>query len=124
MVVDLLQSVPPEYSGSIPFYMAFVFGIMFEDGVQELWGRFVACDGTSTFEEAPSAMWQRIVGSLWVMTWLAIISVWYFTPMIHLTGPDVTMVPFSFSGEIGLPVSGTVLLLTGVSLSWIFEIEI
>lgn len=124
VIVDLLQSVPPEYSGSIPFYMAFVFGMMFEDGVQELWGRFVARDGTSTSEEAPSAMWQRIVGSLWVMTWLAITSGWYFTPMIQFTGPDVTMVPFSFSGEIGLPISGTVLLLTGVALARIFEVEI
>jgi hypothetical protein len=124
VVVDLLQSVPPQYSGSLPFYMSFIVGIMLEDGVQELWGRLVAHDGASTSKESTPATWQRIVGLLWVVAWLAITSTWYFTPMIQLTGPDVTMVPFNFSARIGLPTSGTVLVLSGAVLSWVFDIEL
>ncbi|KAJ5546363.1 hypothetical protein N7494_003948 [Penicillium frequentans] len=122
VIVDLLQSVPPEYSGSITFYTGFVVGIMIEDCVQELWGRFGA--ESSNSEKTEPAMWQRILGILWVMTWLAITSTWYFTPMIQLTGPDVTMVPLSLSGELGLPTSGTILLFAGVAISWIFEVEL
>jgi hypothetical protein len=55
VVVDLLQSVPPQYSWSLPFYMSFVVGIMLEDGVQELWGRLVAHDGASTSKESTPA---------------------------------------------------------------------
>ena len=104
--------------------MAFVFGIMFEDGVQEIWGRFVARDAASNYEPGAPAMWQKIVGFLWVVTWLAVTSTWYFTPMIQLTGPDVTMVPFNLSGGIVLPASGTILLFSGAALSWIFEVEL
>lgn len=97
---------------------------MFEDSVQALWARFGAHDMASNSEKAAPITWQRIVGILWVMTWLGITSTWYITPMIQLTGPDVTMVPFSFTGKLGLPISGTLVLLTGTALSRIFEVEI
>ncbi|KAJ5656308.1 hypothetical protein N7507_008258 [Penicillium longicatenatum] len=124
IIVDLLQSVPPQYSGSITFYMTFVAGIMLEDFVQDLWGRFGAHKRSSSSEKIEPAMWQRIVGLMWVTTWLAVTSTWYFTPMIQLTGPDVTMVPFSFSAKSGLSTSGTLLLSAGIVISWIFEVDL
>ncbi|KAJ5636115.1 uncharacterized protein N7484_009428 [Penicillium longicatenatum] len=124
VIVDLLQSVPPQYSGSITFYMIFVAGIMLEDFVQHLWGRFGAHKRSSSSEKIEPAMWQRIIGLMWVMTWLAVTSTWYFTPMIQLTGPDVTMVPFSFSAKSSLPTSGTLLLSAGIVISWIFEVDL
>ncbi|KAJ5653956.1 hypothetical protein N7490_000959 [Penicillium lividum] len=122
VIVDLLQSVPPEYSGSITFYLAFVPGIILEDGVQEVWARFGA-HGTSASEDT-LAMCERTIGLVWVMSWLAITSTWYFTPMMQLTGSDVAMVPLSLTRALGLPVSGTILLISGATISWIFEVEL
>lgn len=123
VIVDLIQSVPMEYSGSIPFYLAFVPGIMLEDGVQQLWERLFP-EKRASSQQAEPPFWQRIVGFVWVMVWLGITSTWYFTPMIQLTSPDVVMVPVSLAARIGLATSVGVALVNGVGLILAFEVEI
>lgn len=123
VIVDIIQNVPMEYSGSIPFYLAFVPGIMLEDGVQQLWERLFP-EKKASSQQAGLPFWQRIVGFAWVMLWLGVTSTWYFTPMIQLTGPDVVMVPVSLATRIGLATSVGATLISGVGLVLAFEVEI
>ncbi|KAJ5111435.1 hypothetical protein N7532_001970 [Penicillium argentinense] len=125
VIVDLLQSVPIEHSGSIPFFMTFVIGIVVEDAIQELWQRLLPSDAQSDSAKTPfPPLWQRIIGYTWVMVWLAITSTWYFTPMIALTGQDITMVPFSFAGKFGLfPIVG-LSVISGMIIAYVYEVEL
>ncbi|KAJ5594080.1 uncharacterized protein N7459_000288 [Penicillium hispanicum] len=125
VMVDMLQSLPMEYSGSIPFYLAFVLGIMLEDGVQALWRRFAGSDSeqASSHGAVPPA-WHKVVGMAWTMTWLAITSTWYFTPVIQLTNPDMFMVPFSLAEITGLPIAVGAAVVSGLVLVRVFEIEL
>ncbi|KAJ5766585.1 uncharacterized protein N7511_004201 [Penicillium nucicola] len=123
IIVDILQSIPMGRSGSIPFYLAFILGIMLEDGVQELWKHMQArSEPPSAKEDVP--LWKRLVGLVWVMLWLGVTSTWYFTPMIQSTTKDIRMVPASAASYIGLdPLIGIVILSGGV-IAHKFEIEI
>ncbi|KAJ6087134.1 hypothetical protein N7467_006048 [Penicillium canescens] len=128
VIVDILQSIPTEKSGSIPFYLAFVLGIMLEDGVQELWKHLQPRNEPemeakrSTKEVVP--LWKRSIGLVWVMLWLGVTSTWYFTPMIQATTEDMRMVPVSAARYIGLcPLTGIVAI-SGAIIAFTFEIEI
>ncbi|CAG7921781.1 unnamed protein product [Penicillium olsonii] len=127
VVVDILQSVPIDKSGSMPFYLAFVAGIMIEDGVQEMW-KF-ASSGSSrgvTTKVLPEStpLWRRAIGALWVALWLGVTSTWYFTPMIQSTSEDLRIVPFSLAKHVGLePVIG-IALSYGAIIGIIFKVEI
>lgn len=126
VIVDLLQSVPSEHSGSIPFFMAFVPAIIIEDCVQWLWKKLSPdsqqSDSCSRASKPP--VWQRALGFCWVMGWLAVSSTWYFTPMIQLTTKDIYMVPFSFCQKFGLFPIATFSVCSGVLLMYVFEIEL
>lgn len=125
VIVDLLQSVSPEHSGSIPFFMSFVPGIIIEDAVQGVW-RMISHSRAqqSSIQNPRPPLWQRTLGFCWVFGWLAITSTWYFTPMIQSTGQDVTMVPFSFSQRLGLVPMASISLGSGMLLMYIFEVEL
>jgi type III secretory pathway component EscS len=128
VIVDMLQSIPTEKSGSIPFYLAFVIGIMLEDGVQELWKNLQPRNEPemeakrSTKDVVP--LWKWSIGLVWVMLWLGVTSTWYFTPMIQATTEDMRMVPVSAARYIGLgPLTGIVAI-SGAIIAFTFEIEI
>ncbi|KAJ5306463.1 hypothetical protein PENANT_c017G11266 [Penicillium antarcticum] len=128
IIVDILQSISMEKSGSMPFYLAFILGIMLEDGVQELWKHIQYKNEPNTKaksspkEDVP--FWKRSIGLVWVMLWLGVTSTWYFTPMIQSTTEDVRMVPVSAARYIGLgPLIGIVVT-SGAIITYTFEIEI
>jgi hypothetical protein len=120
VIVDILQSVPMEKSGSIPFYLTFVLGIMIEDGVQEIW----KCKKQPKLSTDIVSPWKRAIGLLWIMLWLGVTSTWYFTPMIQSTTEDLRMVPFSVAKHVGLEPLIGVILGSGVAIAFKFEVEI
>ncbi|KAJ5124398.1 uncharacterized protein N7515_008223 [Penicillium bovifimosum] len=128
VVVDVLQSVPAERSGSMVFYLAFVPGIMFEDAVQGIWKQIAAVPKSRQVGEAslPAIVppWKRAVGYIWVMLWLGVTSTWYFTPMIQSTQPDMQMVPFSVTKCIGLDTVVKIVVGGGAVIALVFEVEI
>ena len=109
-----------EDSGSMPFYLAFVLGIMLEDGVQAIW----KCKEKAKLSTDIVPLWKRAIGLLWIMIWLAVTSTWYFTPMIQSTTEDLRMVPFSVAKYFGLEPLIGIVLGSGVAISFIFEVEI
>ncbi|KAJ5566070.1 hypothetical protein N7535_007708 [Penicillium sp. DV-2018c] len=128
VVVDILQSISVERSGSMIFYLAFVLGIMLEDGVQGVWKRIAAASDSRQVEKAstPAVVppWKRAVGYIWVTLWLGVTSTWYFTPMIQSTKPDLRMVPFSVTKCIRLDTVVKIVIGGGAIIASVFEVEI
>ena len=127
VIVDILQSIPTERSGSMPFYLAFILGIMLEDGVQHLWKRLQTSDNGQDQAKQSSDMaplWKRIVGMVWVMVWLGVTSTWYFSPMIQSTNEDMRMIPFSVAKHIGFQPLISITVGSGVGIAVVFEVEL
>ncbi|CAG8081039.1 unnamed protein product [Penicillium nalgiovense] len=127
VIVDILQSIPMERSGSIPFYLAFIIGIMLEDGVQNLWKRLQTPESGQDEEKRSSdivPLWKRAAGMLWVMLWLGVTSTWYFTPMIQSTNDDMQVIPFSVVKYIGLQSLIAITVGSGVGIAVVFEVEL
>lgn len=127
VIVDILQSIPMERSGSIPFYLAFIIGIMLEDGVQNLWKRLQTPESGQDEEKRSSdivPLWKRAAGMLWVMLWLGVTSTWYFTPMIQSTNDDMQVIPFSVVKYIGFQSLIAITVGSGVGIAVVFEVEL
>lgn len=126
VMVDILQSVPMERSGSMPFYLSFVFGMMLEDGVQNIWKRVQAPENWQEVKQSSGIvpLWKRAVGMVWVMLWLGITSTWYFTPMIQSTNDDLRVIPFSVARYIGLQPLIGIVLGSGIGIALMFEVEL
>ncbi|KAJ5210464.1 hypothetical protein N7491_010270 [Penicillium cf. griseofulvum] len=127
VIVDILQSIPMEISGSIPFYLAFVVGIMLEDGVQNIWKRVQTPDEGQVEANQSSGIvpvWRRAAGMVWVMLWLGVTSTWYFTPMIRSTNDDIRVIPFSIAKYIGLEMLIGIVVGSGIGVAVMFEVEL
>ncbi|KZN87012.1 hypothetical protein EN45_055670 [Penicillium chrysogenum] len=127
VIVDILQSIPVERSGSMPFYLAFIIGIMLEDGVQSLWKRVQTPDNGQSKEKQLSGsvpLWRRAAGMVWVMLWLGVTSTWYFTPMIQSTNDDMRVIPFSVVKYIGFQPLIGITVGSGVGIAVVFEVEL
>ncbi|KAJ5247958.1 hypothetical protein N7524_011918 [Penicillium chrysogenum] len=127
VIVDILQSIPVERSGSMPFYLAFIIGIMLEDGVQNLWKRLQRPDNRQSKEKQLSGtvpLWRRAAGMVWVMLWLGVTSTWYFTPMIQSTNDDMRVIPFSVVKYIGFQPLIGITVGSGVGIAVVFEVEL
>jgi hypothetical protein len=127
VVVDILQSIPMERSGSMPFYLAFIIGIMLEDGVQNFWKRLPTPDNGQDKAKQSSDMvplWKRAAGMVWVMLWLGVTSTWYFTPMIESTNDDMRVIPFSVAKYIGFQPLIGITVGSGVGIAVLFEVEL
>jgi hypothetical protein len=127
VIVDILQSIPMEISGSMPFYLAFVLGIMLEDGVQNIWKRLQTPDEGKMEANQSSGLvplWKRAAGLVWVMLWLGVTSTWYFTPMIRSTNDDLRVIPFSVAKYIGLEPLIGIVVGGGIGVAVMFEVEL
>ncbi|GAQ03679.1 hypothetical protein ALT_1000 [Aspergillus lentulus] len=118
LACDAILGVPPSMSGAMPFFCLFPLAIMLEDGAQEVWRRATG--------QSPGAVpfWQRLVGFLWVGSWMCATSPWYLYPAARQQPEKNWMVPVSVVEEIGLGVAQKVLLVYGVVLYWAIGGEI
>ncbi|CAG8905549.1 unnamed protein product [Penicillium egyptiacum] len=127
VIVDILQSIPMESSGSMPFYLAFVLGIMLEDGAQTFW-KWVQTPESGQEKAKQSSgtvpFWKRAAGMVWVMLWLGVTSTWYFTPMIQSTSDDLRVIPFSVAKYIGFQPLIGIVVGSGVGIAVMFEVEL
>lgn len=130
VLTDHVQNIPYEYSGAIIGFPITAFGIMFEDGVQELWKRFspaTAKAGSKEGEEdsdSVTPLWQRIVGYVWTFVWLGVVSTWYLYPIFELPGELTLLVPVSLTERVGVQSLGGVVLGAGLLVGYLFGAEI
>lgn len=131
-LTDRVQNIPFEYSGALIGFPITLLAIMFEDGVQDLWKRFNPPTvrnhkGKSSSEgedDDEPLLWQRVVGYVWTLTWLAVASTWYFYPIYELPGELMMLVPFSLTERFGMQPLGGFVLGAGLVVGYLFKAEI
>ncbi|KAF9884564.1 hypothetical protein FE257_001449 [Aspergillus nanangensis] len=97
--------------GCMAFYISFVAGYFLEDHVQGLWRK--AFDRTSAQE---SSLWllERLVGALWVATFLTIVTPWWVYPFLRLSSS--LKMPYSFVDVFGFQGALTVVFMGAAAL--------
>jgi hypothetical protein len=108
--------------GTVLFFQSFAFGIMIEDGVQELWKRFTATKseerlsngsankhvGKNEKDEETTPLWQKVVGHVWVFGFFVLVNPWFIYPSIRQPIETFWILPFKITDHIGLPVSAAI----------------
>ncbi|CAF9934469.1 MAG: hypothetical protein HETSPECPRED_009237 [Heterodermia speciosa] len=88
VVTDRAEGIGWEESRAMRFFCAQAGGILVEDGVQELWRRWVrkrrggAGDGGDGDVDVP--VWAKAVGYVWTWTFLSVTAGWFAQPHEHL----------------------------------------
>ena len=126
---DYAGGILPEQSGAMHFFLAFVLGYMIEDGVQYLWKRTESSNENSKAKpsgesDAVTPLWQRAIGFVWVMVWLAVTSTWFLEPN-ELAQKETTLVPlWNPTDYLDLKPLAVIAVAGGAILGIAFEIEI
>ncbi|KAF3811669.1 Acetyltransferase pyr8 [Colletotrichum gloeosporioides] len=107
VMLDMFCWQPPLKAPTLAFFGSFAVAIMLEDGVQEVWRRI---SGAEDSKNVP--LWHKIVGYIWVSTWLTVTSPWYLYHAVRQPVDVKWLVPFSVLNMMG-PVAGNVLLFGG-----------
>ncbi|CAI0644251.1 unnamed protein product [Colletotrichum noveboracense] len=107
VMLDMFCWQPPLKAPTLAFFGSFAMAIMIEDGVQEVWRRI---SGEEDSKIVP--LWHKIVGYIWVSTWLTVTSPWYLYHAVRQPVEVKWLVPFSILNMMG-PVAGNVLLFGG-----------
>lgn len=116
VLVDIVNGIPAQYSGSLPFFSSFALGIMIEDGVQHVYKRLVRSDRKMV------SLLERAVGYSWVMVWLGVVSTWFIHPAMQNTPPhEAGMIPFSISDRIGFTPVAAFAAVSGLGLLFRFK---
>ncbi|KAJ6028195.1 hypothetical protein N7540_003771 [Penicillium herquei] len=125
VILDIVQGIPGEESGAMLLFMTAGLGLMIEDGIKDLWRKISASRkaGGSRNKDTPMPLWQKVVGFMWAMVWLGITSTWYFYPQM-VRPENQNLVPFSLASQVGLPVVGAAVLIGGLLVAFVFEVEI
>lgn len=124
LICEIYLGATVSGSRAVMFFSSFAFGIMIEDGVQEIWRRFIADSPKKIRPESQVPPWQKIVGFTWVVLWLLITAPWYLYPTARLPSDIKWMVPFSIIERIGMSTAGIVLAVGGLCLSFAVGVEI
>ncbi|KAJ5727630.1 hypothetical protein N7493_005450 [Penicillium malachiteum] len=124
VVLDIVQEIPGEESGAMLLFMTAGLGLMIEDGIKDLWRKISASrKAGESRKDTPFPLWQKVVGFMWAMGWLGVTSTWYFYPQM-VRPENQNLVPFSLASQAGLPVVGAAVLIWGLLVALVFEVEI
>jgi hypothetical protein len=107
--------------GTMIFFTSFVLGFMIEDGVQAIWGRV---SGTRKDESATVPFWHKIVGHVWVVAWMCLVSPWFIYPRSRQPQENNYFVPYSIVGRFGEPVAQIAAGVLGLVMRFAFKGEI
>lgn len=126
VILDIVQGIPGNESGAMLLFMTAPLGLMAEDGIKTVWKWLVGYSsksGKQANKDAPTPTWQKVLGFLWAMAWLGVTSTWYFYPQM-LRPENQNLVPFSIASVIGLPALGGIVVVWGLLVAFVFEVEI
>lgn len=128
VILDVVQGIPGNESGAMLLFMTAPLGLMAEDGIKTVW-KWLVGFGSKPEQPAQASknvatpVWQKVLGFLWAMVWLGITSTWYFYPQM-LRPENQNLVPFSIASVIGLPAVGGIVVIWGLFVAFVFEVEI
>ncbi|KAJ5940812.1 hypothetical protein N7516_000980 [Penicillium verrucosum] len=121
LVLDIVQGIPSQESGAMLFFVTAPLGLMIEDTIKMVWKYLSKSNGQS--QKLPKPLWQRALGLTWSMVWLGVTSTGFFYPQV-VRPENQALVPFSLAGQIGLPIQAGIVLVGGVVLAKVFEVEV
>jgi hypothetical protein len=121
LILDIVQGIPAKESGALLFFLTAPLGLMIEDGIKALWKYFSKSNRPN--KKIPKPLWQRALGLTWSMAWLGVTSTGFFYPQV-VRPENQALVPFSMAGRIGLPLEAGIVLVGGVVLARVFEVEV
>lgn len=104
------------------YFQSFAFGVMIEDGIQALW-RMLAGEKFGDSDDNV-ATWKKIVGFVWVFSFLMIVAPWYMYPSARELLGRNTMMSMGITQSIGEKAAVTTLVVLGSILRLVFKTEI
>jgi hypothetical protein len=109
--------------GTLAFFQSFAFGIMIEDGVQELWRRF---SGTMIRSEASEGtpLWRKVAGAIWVMVFISMVSPWYHYPQVFIPWEKRWIIPIDLTEKFGVSKMVQSIVVGALVLIFAFQPEI
>jgi hypothetical protein len=106
--------------GTMLFFQAFPFVIMFEDGVQAIARQISGV----TRETEVTPLWKKLVGYIWVTIILATLSPWMLFSTSRIAHHEQWMLPYSIIDQVGIQLVGIMLAVGGLLNYFIFKPEI
>lgn len=119
VVLDYVQAIPVNESGALLLFNLAPLGMMLEDGVKAAWKRAQAAGN----EGRQLRVLLKALGYFWAMGWLGITSTWFFYPQM-LRPENQNLVPWSLAQTAGLPIIGGVVVVWGILVALVFEVEV
>jgi hypothetical protein len=118
VVLDFVQGIPMQESGALLFFAMAPLGLLIEDGIKAFFE-----SPNSSEKSVPRPLWQKSLGLLWAMVWLAVTSTWYFYPQM-LRPQNQALVPFTLANQVPLPMLAGIVLVGGAVIAFVFETEV
>jgi Membrane bound O-acyl transferase family len=106
MIAEFCEGFPLSASGALKCYCVQVIGIMLEDSVQEIWRRMGGKGGKGSEnggKEEGGEWWKKIVGFMWVTTFLLVWSApaWFYPHiLVGKESAGSKMAPWSVFGGL------------------------
>lgn len=107
--IDSACSMSVSESGAVRFFITQAFGIMIEDGIQEIWTGFKRHSQYLKGHQAGVQQWEKMIGFAWTVAFLAWSTpVWSYPSIRRQTGEAKDAVlPFSMlQTAFGKPRAG------------------
>jgi hypothetical protein len=99
LIMDLKCGLAASDSGALSCFLIQPFGIMFEDGCQELFRRAKRAFGNTEADSKDTPLWRKLVGFIWVVVFLAVVTPHYNYPLNRILDVSKNGVPFSIVGR-------------------------
>ena len=109
------QAANIPFSGAMHFFGLSGLGLLIEITVQGLWDYFAL--------PRPQGIWCKAIGFIWVGLCFSLVAPWYSPEWEYLfsVGAESAWFLGAFTGNVGLPVAGVVVALSGIIVHKIFE---
>lgn len=117
---DYMQGVPPHKSSSLVFFLGSALGIMIEDAVQAMYRNVTGASSSESRTGEVPPLWKRLVGFIWVVAWLSVLSPGYLLASKDLPKENRWYVPVSIANHIGLAPAVKVVMAGGAILVFAF----
>jgi hypothetical protein len=88
MAIDAIGGIGPSRTGAFPCFLLQAMGIVMEDAAQFVYHRVFGNYGKS------STWWTRVIGYVWVWSFLATVAPLYNFPLFRYQDPVKIGVPF------------------------------
>lgn len=93
LLIDIASGIDIRDSGALSFFMVQIVGIAIEDIYRKTKSQFCR------FTTSRLRHWERLVGYVWVLTFLTWSVPAYLFPILSRSGPTDSTIPFSIIGK-------------------------